>query len=140
MARTRADGTIATMMSLAALIRHRLIHAAALVAVLVFGWQGAAQSPAVAALHVPASGTSHGYVAAEDIRPAQTILPAAPIEIAKPAPQQPRPSGALAPATIADDPSAVSSLPLGRTEHEAALRPAGEFSPPYAARGPPLLS
>lgn len=128
------------MPSVAGLLRVRLARAAALVAVVVFGLQGAVQGPPAAVLAPPAD--VHSTIAAPDLTPAHTILPAAPAEIVRPAAQQPSPpsppqiAAALPPAAVADS---------GATQPRDAVRiavrhPAPLFYPPYSARGPPLLA
>lgn len=129
------------MPSLAGLLRVRLARAAALVAVVVFGLQGAAHGPVAPVAHVhPATGT-HAVVAAQDLTPAYTILPAVPAEIAKPTAQRQRPSVAEHAAAVpAAATVAVPPIPGRDRARTAALRPAALFYPPYSARGPPLLA
>ena len=130
------DGT--TMMSAGNLISSRPARAIAVLAVLVFGWQGAAQGLATASLHTAIVGQPHTIVSRAEAEPAQTIRPAAPVEIAKPAPPERRPLVASAAAALSAEAFAALPTPADDTACDAARRPATLLCPPHTARGPPL--
>ncbi len=127
------------MISVARLIPSRLAHAAALLALLLFGWQGAVEGMAGAFLPVTPIGHGPVTVSSADLTPARTILPLAPVEVAKPAPPEQRPAAA-SPALLSAVALVVPPRPWRAADGHASGRPTAHLSPPYVARGPPLLS
>jgi hypothetical protein len=128
------------MISIARLFRYGSARTVALLAMLVFGWQGVVQGTIAASLPAPVFARAPTTIAREDLRPAHTILPAVPAEVAKPASQQQRPYASIAaPAPSAETPAPPSYRFLAIADDPGA-RPADQSLPPYSARGPPLLS
>ena len=126
------------MISIAGLMRFRMAQAAALVAVLVFACHGGL-SPAGLGHIITAAAPSEARLSAAELTPAYTILPAAPIQVAK-ASQEGRPPAASLPALLPIDMLAALPNSAGTTRNDSRIQPAPLLSPPYAARAPPLLS
>lgn len=127
------------MISVARLFRSPAARAAAFAALIVFGWQGALPAPAVVVLEV-FDPPEHATVAPAELAPAYTILPTAPSQIATPSPPKPRPLAAATPTAIAPESLPPAPRPAADTIRNAARWLEALFFPPYAARGPPLLS
>lgn len=128
------------MISVAHFFGLRSARAAALLAVLAFGWQGALPGPAVAAPQVAEPVQHEATVSRAELTPAHTILPAVPAEVAKPAPQQQRPYASIAAAAPSAESPAPPSFRFLRIADGSGAHPADQLLPPYSARGPPLLS
>ncbi len=128
------------MISAARLFRSGSARTVALLAMLVFGWHGIVQGSVAASLQTPIFAPTPTTIAREDLRPAYTILPAVPAEVAKPAPQQQRPFASIAATAPSAETPISSSFRFLRIADNSGARPADQFLPPYAARGPPLLS
>ena len=128
------------MLSLASFTRFRIIRATAFLALLLFGWQGALQSVAGIALQVTPVAEGPVTVAPAELVPTHTILPLVPVEVAKPAPPERRPSAASPPADLSVLALAERPFHGCDTANESSRHPAAALCPPYAARAPPIPS
>ena len=124
------------MISIGSLMRLRM---AAVLALLAFAWQGAVQGTAGSSLPTTVPGERQTVASVAELRPAHAILPMAPVEVAKPAPPEHRRVVALPPTVFSAASPREAPRGTGDTGFDRVPRPA-RLSPPYAARGPPLLS